>query len=444
MWPDAVTSSPQGSAYAALALHEATRARGVKGAVVPERALRGLLDYLERQLHSTKTRPAEGAGGRFALGAAAAHALASHGRDVQAAAMRLFALRQGRSLAARAQLLMALGRSRRTTAVHHAVEVLTRELVGALKVTPRQAWIVEPHAGGDGTPWHSDVGTTALVLLALLDGPAPHPICSRLLRWLVEGCGGSDSWHAPQAAFAFLALSEIARRAEASTIDFSAGVWLGEKRLNASPLGEGSPRVHTVRMEMARLAEHARHATPALSIGMRGRGTLYYVARLHYSRRGPPKTATHNGFGVDRLIEVLDGGGDVLAKPRPPRVGDHVLVTLRVRSQRQRRFVLVEDPLPAGLAPVATTLGTSASSFGATGERADSSPFDHRAMRTDRVVFIRESMKPGTLVLRYLARVVTSGTFLAPPPRAEEMYDPEVLGHGAAGIVTYSDARMRP
>lgn len=101
--------------------------------------------------------------------------------------------------------------------------------------------------------------------------------------------------------------------------------------------------------------------------------------------------------------------------------------------------MVVEDPLPAGLEALDATLAIGARSFGATDAWLQSSSWDHHELRDDRVLFFRDLMQPGKLVYRYLARVSFGGEFIAPPVRVEEMYTPEVYGHGAASRVRYLD-----
>ncbi len=52
------------------------------------------------------------------------------------------------------------------------------------------------------------------------------------------------------------------------------------------------------------------------------------------------------------------------------------------------------------------------------------SPFDHRELRDDRVVYSATMLWPGTYTATYLARATTPGTFIKPPAHAEEMYNP--------------------
>ena len=59
--------------------------------------------------------------------------------------------------------------------------------------------------------------------------------------------------------------------------------------------------------------------------------------------------------------------------------------------------------------------------------------FYHKELRHDSARFYSDYLSPGNYHLSYLAQAVATGTFSAPPTRAEEMYDTDVFGTGAQG-----------
>jgi uncharacterized protein YfaS (alpha-2-macroglobulin family) len=64
------------------------------------------------------------------------------------------------------------------------------------------------------------------------------------------------------------------------------------------------------------------------------------------------------------------------------------------------------------------------------------SPFDHKEMRDDRVVYSAVRLWSGTTTATYLARATTVGTFAMPAAHAEEMYNPGVHGRSGGGVFT--------
>ena len=64
------------------------------------------------------------------------------------------------------------------------------------------------------------------------------------------------------------------------------------------------------------------------------------------------------------------------------------------------------------------------------------SPFDHREMRDERVVYFATVLWKGTYTASYVARATTPGVFVRPPAHAEEMYNPAVYGRSDGGVFT--------
>ncbi|MEO7998378.1 MAG: hypothetical protein ABI852_13090, partial [Gemmatimonadaceae bacterium] len=148
--------------------------------------------------------------------------------------------------------------------------------------------------------------------------------------------------------------------------------------------------------------------------------------------------------------------------------GSLVRVYVRVTVTNERRFVVIDDPLPAGLeaidlslrtSPIASntprplTTPSSADPFSREDDNAagswgygrwDSgwwSPFDHQELRDDRVVWSATVLWPGKYTVSYLARAATPGTFVRPPTHVEEMYDRAVYGRSDGGVFVVTPPR---
>jgi uncharacterized protein YfaS (alpha-2-macroglobulin family) len=64
------------------------------------------------------------------------------------------------------------------------------------------------------------------------------------------------------------------------------------------------------------------------------------------------------------------------------------------------------------------------------------SPFDHKELHDDRVVYSATVLWKGRYTATYLARATTAGTFIVPPAHAEEMYNPAVNGRTGGSTFT--------
>ncbi|MCA1732710.1 MAG: hypothetical protein LC732_03810 [Acidobacteria bacterium] len=135
-------------------------------------------------------------------------------------------------------------------------------------------------------------------------------------------------------------------------------------------------------------------------------------------------------------------------------------MTLRIRVPKERIYVAVSDPFPAGFEPVEGWFRTTASDLAQQSSIQQSLPsreirergrsmapasawrpwwrsggFDHIEKHDDRVDLFATRLGEGEHVFSYMVRATTSGEFAAAPTRAEEMYSPEVFGRGEVGRV---------
>jgi uncharacterized protein YfaS (alpha-2-macroglobulin family) len=127
-------------------------------------------------------------------------------------------------------------------------------------------------------------------------------------------------------------------------------------------------------------------------------------------------------------------------------------VTLTFRLTKERRFVAVTDPLPAGFEPVESWFATTAQALALEQDRQSSSGdnsddegewnrwwrsggFDHVERHDDRVQMFATRLSEGMHVFTYIARATTAGTFRTAPAHAEEMYEPEVFGRTETTVI---------
>jgi alpha-2-macroglobulin len=295
------------------------------------------------------------------------------------------------------------------------------------------------------------------LLLATLAVDAAHPLLGPLLEAVVArgrpGAAAPGPWHTQDVALA-------ARVADA---------W--QRRLPPDPAGRVTVRMGR-RVVLATGAGGADSTIPLAALTGRravavalevaaegaGGGPAFFHLTLTETPRAPAVRPEDRGFVVERWYEDPATGRAVLAVTE----GDLVRVRLRVTVPDDRAFVVLDDPLPAGLEAIDLGLRTTglapgpgaADSAGAepgpgAGDgdavprwafgRWDAgwwSPFEHREVRDDRVVYAARALWRGTYTATYLARATTPGTFLRPQAHAEEMYNPAVRGRSEGGTFT--------
>jgi hypothetical protein len=124
------------------------------------------------------------------------------------------------------------------------------------------------------------------------------------------------------------------------------------------------------------------------------------------------------------------------------KAGSLVIVTLEVAVPQECLFVVIDDPLPAGLEAVNPTFLIESTEEQQRLEARDESDrfrwwdgFNHIEMRDDRVLLFADSLSAGIHIHRYLARALIFGLFQTPGTKAEEMYSPEVFGRTSEQVV---------
>jgi uncharacterized protein YfaS (alpha-2-macroglobulin family) len=311
---------------------------------------------------------------------------------------------------------------------------------------------------GDGAHLllHSDRRADAILLEALiLDQPA-----SDLIPKLVEGLLAhrtAGRWSSTQEnVFVLLALDRYFQAYEKATPDFVARAWLGERFAGSHAFrGRTTERQH-IQIPMAALYE-ASGASEVL-LAKQGAGRLYYRLGLRYAPQSLLLAPLDRGFTVERAYEGVDSAADVKRDADGTwriRAGARVRVRLTMVAPARRYHVALVDPLPAGLEALNPALAVSGSLPGddgseivplaATGLGGPGRPgqwrwwarawFDHQNLRDERVEAFASLLWEGVHSYRYVARATTPGTFVVPPPKAEEMYSPESFGRGGSDRV---------
>jgi hypothetical protein len=314
----------------------------------------------------------------------------------------------------------------------------------------------------DGNHWEDEyvrgsfmtnTATTALVARALTAAQPGHPLLAQSVRWLVVA-RGADKWRTNiDRATGVLALTGFAVQTNELGGDYSFKVSLDDRELMAGLVKPGQPPVtesKTVPLSgmkagTAALVEFARE------LGKPGR--LYYTMNLRYVTPAKDVEALNRGFAISHEYTAL---GDPAKPVTSVKLGDTVRVKVTVLAPADRKYVVVEDMLPAGLEPVDTRLKSidpklkaqlEADRAGAAKKRAGGkgdgyfapwfawyySPWQHVDVRDDRTVLFAERLAKGVYEYIYYARATTPGDFFVAPAHAEETYFPETFGRSDSG-----------
>jgi uncharacterized protein YfaS (alpha-2-macroglobulin family) len=139
----------------------------------------------------------------------------------------------------------------------------------------------------------------------------------------------------------------------------------------------------------------------------------------------------NHGFGLQRRYEKLNDDNEPEQFDHL-RVGDRVLVTLRLAVPEPAQYVAVDDPLPGVFEALNSEFKTQ--QVAGKAQRAvwqgqgDFWWSSFHEIRADRVLFFSDHVAAGNYVIRYVARVRAAGSVTAPVAKVEEMYYPDRFG----------------
>ncbi len=165
------------------------------------------------------------------------------------------------------------------------------------------------------------------------------------------------------------------------------------------------------------------------SIEVTGEKKLYVSKTLIANSIEPPK-ARFQGYNIKR--EWFDTSGNPLKK-HTVTTGEYVIVRLQVQATKRSPDTMIVDLLPAGfeLENPGLKHSTPLDKFVIDGKKlTEFSPvygsrIKHKEYRDDRYVVAVDLHSNSTLVMVYLMRAVTPGTYQVPSAFVEDMYRPE-------------------
>jgi uncharacterized protein YfaS (alpha-2-macroglobulin family) len=290
--------------------------------------------------------------------------------------------------------------------------------------------------------WNSNVRSTAIALGSLIRTSAPDTLVRPTVRWLLNARKNGRWGNTQENALAMEALVAYYKKYESAIPDFRAVVRLAGDEIARETFQGRSSEAAIRDMPMAALAAKAAPgSTHELSFAREGTGTLFYIARLRYAADRLYQQGFDSGFRIERRYSPYVESGTSPAASLSYKAGDLVQVTLSLDLTKERRFVAVTDPLPAGFEPVESWFATTAAALATDQRQAQAQGtwwnwwqrggFDHVERHDDQVRLFATRLAEGHHELSYVVRATTAGTFRTAPAHAEEMYEPEVFGRTA-------------
>jgi uncharacterized protein YfaS (alpha-2-macroglobulin family) len=425
LWPGN-ESSPTTTAYVILGLVEARES----GYTVSDNVLRNGMTYLYTNLPSI-TQAMDGWQKNRA--AFMLYALARGGESNPGKLNELLEYDNNLGLYARAFLLQSMFLS---DANDPRIKDLLSTLNNAVAKSAAGAWWDEKET--DYWNWNTDVRTTAIVLNTLIQVDPNNPLIADGIRWLMKHRDASHWYSTQETAWSLMTLTNWLTLSKEFETDYSFALGLNGNLLD-NKLASKDNLFETTILKVGVEKFLADQTNYLVLTRGDGPGVLYYTAYMDYSLPVKDIQPLDQGILVTRqYFNVEDPKTPVTEVQR----GDLVQVRLTMVVPDSLHYLVIDDPLPAGLEAVDSSLQTS-TQVPETYQPNDYARygwgwwyFYYKQIYDDKLVMSADYLPAGTYTITYIARASSVGDFHVLPVTAKEFYFPVVSGRSAGSVFT--------
>ncbi len=271
------------------------------------------------------------------------------------------------------------------------------------------------------------IEATALAVQGLARRNPKSPLVERAVRYLLLNRTGSYWGSTKQTALAVYGLIGFMEARGETAQPFSVdvyvnGVMAGRRSFSAAAMTAPDPAIVTV---------PARPGPNQIRLVKReGGGTAYWSATgTYFDTAGVQARTGSRQLAVARRyarLEPVTVRGRILYRETPftgrAQPGDVLTVRLTLAGSSDWRYLMLEDPLPAGVEAIQDSTAYPLEN-GATWSWWWGSRVEYRDQRT---LFFQEGFDRGRYEYLYFVKVISSGTFRAAPAQVSPMYMPGV------------------
>ncbi|MBI3397234.1 hypothetical protein HY045_02045 [Candidatus Woesebacteria bacterium] len=289
--------------------------------------------------------------------------------------------------------------------------------------------------GGDKLRFGSSDTSTALAIRAITLAGGDKSVSAKATRYLTSN-RKYDYWSNTFATSQVIqALVDFSKAGNELSPEYSYTVSLDGKQIAAGSVTKSLQAIKDVDIPH----KNIKSGSSILSIKKSGDGQIYstLVVNEFYTDRGA--RSVNNGLKVEKEYVNEKGPEYNLA------VGDTVLVKIKVSGlSNTENYGVITDELPSGLVPINENFlneqfGDNAKSYYTSFDMTD------KEITENGVVMSLYQMPSGEKTYSYKARVISQGTFIAPPATASLMYSSEIYGRSSVmSLKIAKDSTVNP
>lgn len=316
-----------------------------------------------------------------------------------------------------------------------AINVMTNYLLGDKNPASNglNELISQAQTQGDALYWKGGRKTnfgvidtsTALAIRAMVTAEAERQTITKAVTYLTRN-RQADYWGNTFATAQIVrALTDFSKTGSDTTPNYSYNVLLDGKQIAQGNVATPNQNIKDISIPVKQIKPEGSE----ISLIKKGEGQMYstlIVDSFHTNKNSP---AVSHGITIKREYVNEKGPEYSIA------VGDMVKVNLTISGLTSNEYYgVIKDELPSGMVPVNESLKNS--QYGQD-ERNSYSYWsvEDRDTTENGTVLSLYSIEPGARTYSYRARVVSEGTFYAPPATVELMYAPEINGRTSAQTV---------
>ena len=345
-------------------------------------------------------------------------------------------------------------------------EVLTT-LENRLTVDSRGAFIKTGDRRVVYDYYETPIKNTALLLRAWVASRKDHELTDKVLRWLLKSRAKDGSWGSTNNTLSAVeALTEYTEWKRESNSNFELSVGLdGTEQSKTTFSSANQDSTTKLVIPVSAITKGVMHTIDFVKKNLNTLpNTFYYDLSLTYFLPINAIPARDEGFAITRSFYALHDL--TLASPlTEAKVGDVVKGVLTITVPKERRFVSVEDFIPAGMELVNFNLSTEDQSlqgenvspygrprgqakgrnlasvlgiggpvelsdevYSGTEQTKEKLYSDADEKHDDRLFLFREWLPEGVYEYQYYVRALVPGLFHHLPAVVSEMYSPENFG----------------
>jgi hypothetical protein len=420
LWPGSA-SQPTTSAYVIVGLVEARKS----GYTVSDSVLANGLSYLSSNLPATSTGQESWKDNQLAF---MLFTLAEGGQPADANTTDLYMNRSDLDIYGQAFLMQSMYLSNPKDG---RIQKLLSAINTAAAKSAASAWWNEK--GVDYWNWNTDERTTAIVLNALIQVDPQNALIPNGIRWMMKQSQAGHWSSTQETAWSLMALTNWLSLSGEFQTDFPYAVGLNGQLLQSGQADVAHlMETNTLHISADKLLTDSVNSL-VLTRGS-GPGALYYDAYLDYTLPVASVAALDQGI---ILLRQYFRPGDSKTPITQARRNDLVQVRLTVVVPDSLHYVVIDDPLPAGLEAIDASLQTSQQ----VPDSYTTQDYDlygwgawyfyYKQIYDTKVVMSADYLSAGTYVITYMARASSAGEFNVLPVTASEFYFPDVAGRSA-------------